>query len=87
MHNSDNGVLVLEKVGLSDLSKVAEKIIACANGCKVWILNGEMGVGKTTFIKEVCDCFGVVDNVHSPTFSIINEYENDFGEPLYHFDF
>ena len=56
-----------------------------------------MGVGKTTLIKELCAELGVLENVCSPTFAIVNEYKivrdrsgaNDFmeGEPVYHFDF
>ena len=45
-----------------------------------------MGVGKTTFIKEVCKQLGVTDVVNSPTFAVINEYASNVG-PIYHFDF
>lgn len=46
-----------------------------------------MGVGKTTLIKELCCQIGVVDNVCSPTFAIVNEYLTDQQNPVYHFDF
>lgn len=46
-----------------------------------------MGAGKTTLIKEIARKFGVVDNVSSPTFSIVNEYQDIKGSPYYHFDF
>ena len=45
-----------------------------------------MGVGKTTFIKAICQVLGVQDVVNSPTFSIVNEYDTDNGK-VYHFDF
>ena len=45
-----------------------------------------MGVGKTTFIKALCDVLEVEDYVTSPTFSLVNEYSSSKGE-LYHFDF
>ena len=48
---------------------------------------GKMGVGKTTLIKEMCRQLGVVDNVCSPTFAIINAYSTTEGEAVYHFDF
>lgn len=48
---------------------------------------GSMGVGKTTLIKEICSQIGVTQNVCSPTFAIVNEYSDGFGEPVYHFDF
>ncbi len=47
---------------------------------------GEMGAGKTTFIKEFVKALGTNDEVSSPTFSIVNEYETDKGK-VYHFDF
>ncbi len=47
---------------------------------------GSMGVGKTTFITEVCRRMGVNDNISSPTFSIINEYKTDNGGLIFHFD-
>ena len=46
-----------------------------------------MGAGKTTFIKALCRELGVADTVNSPTFAIVNEYEDGQGEPIYHFDF
>ena len=48
---------------------------------------GHLGAGKTTFIKALCDCLGVEDNVCSPTFTIVNEYRAASGFPVFHFDF
>tara|TARA_A100001015_G_scaffold155793_1_gene172922 strand:- start:1373 stop:1780 length:408 start_codon:yes stop_codon:yes gene_type:complete len=52
----------------------------------VVLISGEMGVGKTTLIKELLSLYGVIDNVSSPTFSIINEYLTDNDELIYHMD-
>lgn len=62
-----------------------------------WLLNaidsrliaieGEMGSGKTTFVKELCREMGVVDKVNSPTFSLVNEYYSPEYGSIYHFDF
>ena len=52
----------------------------------VVLISGEMGVGKTTLIKELLSLYGVKDNVTSPTFSIINEYLIDNDEVIYHMD-
>jgi tRNA threonylcarbamoyladenosine biosynthesis protein TsaE len=46
-----------------------------------------MGVGKTTFIKALCNELDVVEIVTSPTFALINEYQTSSGEIIYHFDF
>ena len=52
----------------------------------VVLICGEMGAGKTTLIKELLSLMSVVDNVSSPTFSIINEYSTDKNEIIYHMD-
>ena len=54
---------------------------------KVFLFYGEMGVGKTAFIKSICKHLNVIDVVSSPTFSIVNQYVNDKDEFIYHFDF
>ena len=48
---------------------------------------GEMGSGKTTFIKALALLMGIKDEVSSPTFSLVNEYAGASGNPVYHFDF
>ena len=48
---------------------------------------GEIGVGKTTLIKEIVKQLEVDDVVSSPTFSLVNEYLSRKGETIYHFDF
>lgn len=53
---------------------------------KVFAFNGEMGAGKTTLIKAICEELGVTDNINSPTFSIVNEYHTNKGEVIFHFD-
>ena len=52
----------------------------------VVLICGEMGAGKTTLIKELLSLMNVVDNVSSPTFSIINEYSTNEDETIYHID-
>ena len=87
MVNSALPQLKIEICGLEELEAAASEVIKFAGDLKFWILDGDMGAGKTTFIKAVCKCLGVTDNVTSPTYSIINEYETEKGEPIYHFDF
>ena len=71
------------------LPLVARQIISFAkdNQCKVWLLEGEMGAGKTTLIKAVSQVLGVKDIVQSPTYGLVNEYLSPRSGKLYHFDF
>jgi len=72
---------------LSDLNVVAEKFLRLMKDKKVFAFFGPMGVGKTTFIKALCNELGVVEIVTSPTFALINEYQTGNGNIIYHFDF
>jgi len=58
------------KLKLEELSMVAKEFVSCMGDSKVFAFIGEMGVGKTTFIKGICDALDVKDMVNSPTFSI-----------------
>ncbi|MGY0407764.1 MAG: tRNA (adenosine(37)-N6)-threonylcarbamoyltransferase complex ATPase subunit type 1 TsaE [Polaribacter sp.] len=71
---------------LEDLAAVAKEIIATAKN-KILLFYGEMGVGKTTLIKEICSVLEVEDAVSSPTFSLVNEYQTKKKEKVFHFDF
>lgn len=51
----------------------------------VVILNGELGSGKTVFVKGIGKYFNMQDDISSPTFTIVNEY-NTNSFPIYHFD-
>ena len=70
---------------LEDISLAADFILKNAT-CKTLIFNGVMGSGKTTLIKALVNRLGSTDNVSSPTFSIVNEY-NANGSTVFHFDF
>jgi len=70
---------------LEDISLAADFILKNAT-CKTLIFNGVMGSGKTTLIKALVNSLGSTDNVSSPTFSIVNEY-NANGSTVFHFDF
>ncbi len=71
---------------LSEIDKAAKQFLSYFSEPKVVALYGEMGVGKTTFIKALCKRLGVLDMVNSPTFAIVNEYETEHDNLLYHFD-
>jgi len=70
----------------NELDYISKEIIEKFKS-KVFLFYGEMGVGKTTFIKSICKHLNVLDVVSSPTFSIVNQYVNDQDEFMYHFDF
>ena len=73
---------------LEQIHEVARQFIAEIGERSVFALYGKMGVGKTTFIKAVCEELGVTDVINSPTFAIVNEYRSDkTDELIYHFDF
>jgi tRNA threonylcarbamoyladenosine biosynthesis protein TsaE len=71
---------------LDQIQEVAEQIIV-QNPRKIILFNGEMGVGKTTLIKQLCKSLGVQDATSSPTFSLVNEYYTSDNQIVYHFDF
>ena len=73
-------------MGLSELESVTARIFDIGRSYRVWLLKGEIGAGKTTFIHSLTRNFGVVDNVSSPSYGIINEYKSGNGEVLFHFD-
>lgn len=76
--------LVKSEVELPD---VATRLLQDIGQNRVVLFYGEMGAGKTTLIKEICKAIGVEDTATSPTFSIVNEYQDNEGGSVYHFDF
>ncbi len=69
---------------IEELNSVAKEIISNFQH-KIILFEGEMGTGKTTLIKEIILQMGSKDEVSSPTFSIVNEYETPMGK-VFHFD-
>jgi tRNA threonylcarbamoyladenosine biosynthesis protein TsaE len=74
-------------VGLNDLPIVAKAIIQLSDTHKLVAFYGQMGAGKTTLIKQICYQLGVIQEVSSPTFALVNEYETSTQQIVYHFDF
>lgn len=70
---------------IDQINEVANKIIT-QNPKKIILFNGEMGVGKTTLIKQLCKNLGVQEATSSPTFSLVNEYKTNDNQLVYHFD-
>ena len=63
---------------------IIKKILKKFPGCRVFALSGDLGSGKTTFVKAFCRVLGIEDNVSSPTFTIVQEYGDN--PKVYHFD-
>lgn len=70
----------------NELDEIAQQVLKKYN-LKIFLFYGEMGVGKTRFIKSLCKGLNVLDVVSSPTFSIVNQYLNKNDDFIYHFDF
>jgi len=70
---------------LDDIETAAKEFIKFTNGYSVVAFHGNLGAGKTTFIKAVCNQLGVEEKVSSPTFSIINQYTTGKGS-VFHID-
>ncbi|MBD5225580.1 MAG: tRNA (adenosine(37)-N6)-threonylcarbamoyltransferase complex ATPase subunit type 1 TsaE [Bacteroidales bacterium] len=79
---------IIEIPTLDALPEAAEKFVALMGDETVYAFHGEMGAGKTTFIRQLCRALGVEEDLaNSPSFSIINEYRSDTtAELMYHFD-
>ena len=71
---------------LNEIENAAAQLLTVVGERKVIAFHGEMGAGKTTFIHAVCQLLKINDVVGSPTFSIINEYNTDAGNIVYHLD-
>ncbi len=72
---------------LDKINDAAKAFIKTMGDHTIFAFRGEMGAGKTTFIKAVCEALGVDEVINSPTFAIVNEYGSANGELIYHFDF
>ena len=79
--------MVFTLSSLETIQQVAREVLSYCKGHTIFAFYGEMGVGKTTFIKAICKELGVIDFTNSPSFSIVNEYEIVEGNTVYHFDF
>lgn len=72
---------------LDELKDVAEAVIESLDDRNVVALFGAMGAGKTTLISAIMEYLGSTDNVTSPTFALVNQYNTASNSPVYHFDF
>ena len=72
---------------LEEYPQAAREFIRFMEKGRIFAFYGKMGSGKTTFIKSICEELGVEDTINSPTFAIVNEYEDRKQNTIFHFDF
>ena len=72
---------------INQIQETAKAVVEAMQGGQLFAFYGQMGAGKTTLIKAICQELGVIEEVNSPTFAIVNEYMRADGDPMYHFDF
>jgi tRNA threonylcarbamoyladenosine biosynthesis protein TsaE len=78
--------MLLNVTSIAQLPIIASEILSFAQNTRIFLFYGDMGAGKTTLIKALCECLGTTEPVTSPTFSIVNEYIGQSNK-IYHFDF
>ena len=71
---------------LDALPEVAKLFLRDFSASRIFAFHGDLGAGKTTFIKVLCEQLGVKDAMSSPSFSLVNEYRDEKNNPIYHFD-
>jgi len=73
---------------LEKINEAAQQFWKAMEHARVFAFHGQLGAGKTTFIAALCHALGAIDQLSSPTFSIINEYRLRGSEEhyLYHLD-
>lgn len=70
----------------SELVRIASDILKWNNVKNKYILLGDLGAGKTSFVKAMNSVLGSVDTVSSPSFSLVNIYQASNGKRIYHLD-
>jgi len=78
--------MILTATSLQALQSIATQLLSHVGTEKIFLFHGDMGSGKTTLIKSLCEVLGVQGSVTSPTFAIVNEYKGSSAK-IYHFDF
>jgi tRNA threonylcarbamoyladenosine biosynthesis protein TsaE len=79
--------ITFECSAIDELKEAAEILTSYFKEKHVVAFYGEMGVGKTTFIRALCEELGCKDSTSSPTYGLVNEYALPQGKKIYHFDF
>ena len=78
--------MLLNSTSITELPAISAELMSFAENSRIFLFYGEMGSGKTTLIKSLCEYLGMAEPATSPTFSIVNEYQGRDSK-IYHFDF
>ena len=79
--------ITFEINNIEELSKVSDLLLDWREKSNIIAFYGTMGAGKTTLVKNLCQKLGVNDEVNSPTFALVNEYQTETFDSIFHFDF
>ena len=79
--------ITFEINNIEELSKVSDLPLDWREKSNIIAFYGTMGAGKTTLVKNLCQKLGVSDEVNSPTFALVNEYQTETFDSIFHFDF
>jgi tRNA threonylcarbamoyladenosine biosynthesis protein TsaE len=71
---------------LNELPAIAGEVYNFGKDKNIWLLKGDLGAGKTTFINEVTNYMGVRDHVSSPSYALVNEYLITEDQKVFHLD-
>jgi len=77
---------ILQLPRLEDSDEWAAALLSACPDRRIFTFQGQLGVGKTTLIKLLCEELGVTSEMSSPSYSIVNEYRTATGGTVYHFD-
>lgn len=72
--------------GLDELDQVAKQLLDDFKSQRLFLLEGDLGAGKTTLVQAICRQLHVPDEVVSPTYTLVNEYRDDKRQAVYHID-
>lgn len=75
--------------GIAEMQQIARELAEVITRFNVVTFSGNVGAGKTTLVKQLCQLWGVQENVSSPTFSLVNQYtlqHEKIGSLIYHID-
>lgn len=80
------GKLIYKAFKESDLIQISQQFLEETEGRLIFAFDGDMGVGKTTFISQICKAMGIEEDPSSPTYGFVNEYFSPVYGKVYHFD-